>query len=231
MKAHAEVSICDRIVDSFRSRPRTQTVLRADDVLMVWINEPATETWRSVGPGVCVGTHRRSVWVNMRGSLWKCSQLQCKLATTVESRGLEIQNQLLDDMKAEVQEFPRRVHTDVEREGIPPSDADRPSAAPRVVQEEEDRTSALIPTVPPVTSPLPSLPDLDSESHRSFQRHFRARMCLFRQTFPVIWTVIAVTAPRLKIPEIRVGPCRQMSCHVKWGKMCKMCERSSLSTQ
>ena len=46
-------------------------------------------------------------------------------------------------------------------------------------------------------------------------------MCLFRQTFPVILTVIAVTAPRLKIPEIRVGPCRQMSCHVKWGKMCK----------
>ena len=33
----------------------------------------------------------------MRGSLWKCSQLQCKLATTEESRGLEIQNQLLDD--------------------------------------------------------------------------------------------------------------------------------------
>ena len=58
--------------------------------------------------------------------LWKCSQLQCKLATTEESRGLEIQNQLLDDMKAESQEFPRRrVYTDVEREGIPPSDADK----------------------------------------------------------------------------------------------------------
>ena len=70
------------------------------------------------------------MWVNMRGSLWKCSQLQCKLVTTVESRGLEIQNQLLDDTKAEFQQFPgRRVHTDVEREGIPPSDADRPPAA------------------------------------------------------------------------------------------------------
>ena len=61
------------------------------------------------------------MWVNMRGSLWKCY-----LATTEESRGLEIQNYLLDDMKAEFQEFPgRRVYTDVEREGIPPSDADR----------------------------------------------------------------------------------------------------------
>ena len=130
-------------------------------------NEPAIETWRWVGPGVCIGTHRRSVWVNMRGSFWVCSQRQCKLATTEESRGLEIQNQLLDNMKAEVQEFQgRRVYTDVEREGIPPSDADRPSAAPRVVQEEEDRTSALMPTLPPVPSPPPSLPELDSESHR-----------------------------------------------------------------
>ena len=112
--------------------------------------------------------------VNMRGSLWKCSQLQCKLVTTEESRGLEIQNQLLDDMKAEFQQFPgRRVHRDVEREGIPPSDADRPPAAPRVVQEEEDRTSALIPTLPPVTSPPPSLPELDSESHRSFREELQ----------------------------------------------------------
>ena len=106
----------------------------------------------------------------MRGSLWKCSQLQCKLATTEESRGLEIQNQLLDDMKAEFQEFPgRRVYTDVEREGIPPSDADKQPVAPRGVQEEEDRISALVLTLPQVTSPPPSLPELDSESHHSLR--------------------------------------------------------------
>ena len=135
-----------------------------------WETNPPSKRGWWVGPGVCIGTHRGSVWVNMRGSLWKCSQLQCKVATTEESRGLETQNQLLDDMKAEFQEFlGRRVYTDVEREGIPPSDADRPPAAPRVVQEEEDRTSALIPTLPLVTSPPPSLPELDSESHRSFR--------------------------------------------------------------
>ena len=98
MKAHAEVSIRDGIEDSVRARSRTQTVLRADDVIMVWKTNPPSKRGRWVGPGVCIGTHRGSVWVNMRGSLWKCSQLQCKLATTDESRGLEIQNQLLDDM-------------------------------------------------------------------------------------------------------------------------------------
>ena len=170
MKVHAEVSIRDRIEDSVRARPRTQTILRADDVIMVWKTNPPSKRGWWVGPGVCIGTHRGSVWVNKRGSLWKCTQLQCNLATTEESRGLEVQNRLLDDMGAEFQEFPRRrVYTGVERAGIPPSDAERPPAAPRAVQEEEDRTSALIPTLPPVTSPPPSLPELDSESHGSFR--------------------------------------------------------------
>ena len=170
MKAHAEVSIRDRIKDSVRARPRTQTILRADDVIMVWKTNPPSKRGRWVGPGVCIGTHRGSVWVNMRGSLWKCSQLQCKLATTEESRGLEIQNQLLDDMKAEFQEFPgRRVYTDVEREGIPPSDVDKQPVAPRGIQEEEDRNSALVPMLSQVTSPPSSLPELDSESHHSLR--------------------------------------------------------------
>ena len=41
----------------------------------------------------------------MCGSRWKCSELQCKSATTEKSRGVEIQNQLLDDMKTEFQDF------------------------------------------------------------------------------------------------------------------------------
>ena len=138
IKAHAEVSIRDRIEDSVRARPRTQTVLRADDVIMVWKTNPPSKRGRWVGPGVCIGTHRGSGWVNMRRSLWKCIQLQYKLASTEESRGLEIHNQLLDDMRAEFQEFPgRRVYTDMEREGIPPWDADRPPAAPRVFKRKK----------------------------------------------------------------------------------------------
>ena len=143
MKAHAEVSIRDRIEDSVGARPLTPTVLRADDAIMVWKTNPPSKRGRWVGPGVCIGTHRGGVWVNMRGSLLKCSQLQCKLATTEESRGLDIQNQLFDDKKAEFQEFPgRRVYTDLEREGAPPKDVDRPQAAPRAVEEEQDRASA-----------------------------------------------------------------------------------------
>ena len=229
MKVHAEVSIRDRIEDSVRARPRTQTVLRADDVIMVWKTNPPSKRGRWVGPGVCIGTHRGSVWVKMRGSLWKCSQLQCKLATTEESRGLEIQNQLLDDMKAEFQEFAgRRVYTDVEREGIPPSDADKQPVAPQGVQEEDDRISALVPMLSQVTSPPPSL---TLRVTTVFEKLYKVNTCKFLLMFLLVWTVIAVIEPRLKIPEIRVGPRRQMYYHVKWRKMCKMCERSSLSTQ
>ena len=79
--------------------------------------------------------------------------VQCKMAPTEEHRGTEIQNQLLDDMKAEFQEFSgRRVFTDVEREDAPPENVHRPTAAPRAAAEEEDRASALIPTVPLSTS-------------------------------------------------------------------------------
>ena len=113
----------------------------------------------------------------MRGSLWKCSQLQCKLATTEGSRGLEVQNQLLDDMKAEFQEFPgRRVYTDVDRkrECVRPRDVDPPSGAPRAVEEEEDRALALLPTVPLMTSPPPSIPEIDFESQPSLRGAFQS---------------------------------------------------------
>ena len=97
-----------------------------------------------------------------------------QLATTEESRHLEVQNQLLDDMKLSFQEFPgRRVYTDVEREGVPPKDVDHPSAAPRAV---EDRASALLPTVPILTSPPPSIPEINSESQNSLREALQSEI-------------------------------------------------------
>ena len=72
MKAHAEVSIRDRIEDSVRARPRTQTVLRADDVIMVgwtrsvhwnasrqWVGQPARVVVEVHPASVQIGYHRR----------------------------------------------------------------------------------------------------------------------------------------------------------------------------
>ena len=103
-------------------------------------NEPSVEAWSVGGTRLvhgdasrqCVGEHAR---VSLAASL-------CNLATTEDSRGLGIQNQLLDEMKVEFEEFPgRRVCTDVEREGAPLEYADHPPAALRAAAEEEDRAA------------------------------------------------------------------------------------------
>ena len=120
------------------------------------------------------------------GSLW---QPVCNLATTEAPRGPGIQNQLLDEMKVELEEFPgRRVCTDVEREGAPLEYADHPPAALRAAAEEEDRASALIPTVPQSALLPPSLPEVDFESQRSFQEPLP----------PVIQAVTAATSQGLR---------------------------------
>ena len=106
-----------------------------------------------------------------------------------------MQNQLLDDMKAEFQEFPRRrVYIDVEREGVPPKDVDRPSAAPRAVEEDEDRTSALLPNVPLLTSPRHRFLKLTVRVNTVFEKHFKVRLHhhLFPTAFPVLSTRIVL---------------------------------------
>eukprot|EP00959_Pyramimonas_sp_CCMP1952_P455382 9471461-Pyramimonas_sp.AAC.1 len=155
MKAHAEVSIRGRIEEAVRARPRVHTPFRADDVVMVWKTHPPSRRGRWVGPGVCIGSHRGSLWINMRGALWKCSRIQCKLATTEESRGLEIQKMLLDDMRADLQEFPgRRTCVDVEREGDPPPDANVPAPAADLPGDDDDEN--MSPQEPPPPAPPPA---------------------------------------------------------------------------
>ena len=97
MKAHAEVSIRDRIEDSVRVRPRTQTVLRADDVIMIWKTNPPSKRCRWVGPGVCIGTHRGSVWGGCGSAAsFSANWLPPKSPEVSRSR-----TNCLDDMKAE----------------------------------------------------------------------------------------------------------------------------------
>ena len=166
MKAHAEVSVRDCIEDSVRARTWTQTILilRADDVIMVWKTNPPSKRGWWVGPGVCIGTHRGSVWVNMRVEVQPVS---VQIGHHRRVPRSEIQNQLFDDMKAEFQEFPgRRENTMWSATVFPPADAERLPAASRRRGRQD---LALIPTLPPVTSPPPSLPEIDSESQRSFR--------------------------------------------------------------
>eukprot|EP00969_Alexandrium_andersonii_P142059 6280247-Alexandrium_andersonii.AAC.1 len=67
-QAHAIVAIRDRVDESVRARSRTTVELRMDDPVMVWKTTPPSKRGKWVGPGVCVGRHHGSRWVNMRGA-------------------------------------------------------------------------------------------------------------------------------------------------------------------
>ena len=57
MRAHAEVSISDRTEDVFCARPWTQTVLWADEVIMVWKTNPPWKRVHGDASMHCVGEH------------------------------------------------------------------------------------------------------------------------------------------------------------------------------
>ena len=102
----------------------------------------------------------------MKGSLWKCSHLQCKLATSEEHRGLEIQNMLLNDMRQELlQPGLRRNYVDVEREGAPASTGLSTGGASEhtpendvIVEQSPPEPAAPSEPAPPDPPPPPSAP-------------------------------------------------------------------------
>ena len=86
MQVFSEVSIRDRIVEAVGARYRTKTDFRPDDVVNVWRSSTLAEKGKCIDPRVCIGTNKGSLWLNMKGCLWKCNQSQCRLATSEEAR-------------------------------------------------------------------------------------------------------------------------------------------------
>lgn len=102
-KTHASVSIRDRFDEAVQARwRRPLEPFKPDDVIMVWRLPVPSKGGKWVGPGVVIQNHHGTVWTSMRGSLWKCTAIQCKLAADDEARGLEIQNALLLDLRADL---------------------------------------------------------------------------------------------------------------------------------
>ena len=122
---------------------------------MVWrIPNPSKGgTW--VGPGVVIQNHHGTVWTPMRESLWKCTSIQCQLAEDDEACGLEIQNVLLHDLRADLQDNRgRKSYTDVSREESP--------IAPAAEQDPPAQQPA--PEVEVVGRDLPPIPEEEEEA-------------------------------------------------------------------
>jgi hypothetical protein len=101
----------------------------------------------------------------MRGSLWRVSNEQLRPATADESRGVEIVNRFLSDMKTDLQSphGPKR-YLDVTREGpprLPQEEPENPAVAIEDNSDEDDETRTPMSTV----SRLSRYEEAPSETH------------------------------------------------------------------
>ena len=134
-----------RMQRSLRARHRVPVASFTEgNLVFVW-RQPRVGPGKYIGPGIIILPTSGGAWVNMRGALWKCSDVQVKNAASEELRGLEFSNLLLNGMREELRSGQgRRGFIDVEREGPPPPDAAAPSAAPEREEErpQEEPTSS-----------------------------------------------------------------------------------------
>lgn len=183
-KAHASVSIRDRFDGAVQARWwRPAEASKADDVIMVWRVPVPSKGGKRVGPGAVIINHHGTVWTSMRGSLWKCTAMQCKLAADDEARGLEIQNARLADLRADLQDGQgRKSYVDVTNEKppepeyeaqAPAQEAEEPEAPavpPGPAQDEElklERELAPLPEGQPLPQSTASIAPVEPASKRS----------------------------------------------------------------
>ena len=108
-----------RPLKSFRGRHRVPQTFQEGDTIFVW-RQPKLGPGKWTGPGVVVLPTSGGAWVNMRGSLWRCSNEQLRNATSEECRGAELVNQYLGSMKTDLMKNRgARRYVDVRREGAP----------------------------------------------------------------------------------------------------------------
>ena len=115
----------------------------------------------------------------MRGSLWKCTAIHCKLAADDEARGLEVQNALLADLRTElIDGRGRKSYVDVTREKTPPSEA---SGSGQVSPPEAAQapTASEAPTPEPEVEVERDLPSIAEEEPFLPDEDERLRTCSY----------------------------------------------------
>ena len=130
-----------RLQRSFRGRHRNPQHFHDGQLVFVW-RQPNVGAGRYHGPGVVIIATTGGAWVNMRGSLWRVANEQLRPATADESKGAEIVNRFLSNLKIDLQSphGPKK-YLDVTREGAPrfPRDGD-PNPDKEESSDDDDET-------------------------------------------------------------------------------------------
>lgn len=132
---------------ALRTTTRTTDMkkLEPGDVVYVWRNVPDYHGWTGPGVVVAVSENGRSLWVSMRGYLIKASREQTRAATSEESLGAELVQELSKAMLQDLESGNVSHFRDIEGEGGPddgtaaqPLEGEPPPPLPEVPAEDED---------------------------------------------------------------------------------------------
>ncbi len=137
------------------------------EIVYVWRKAPLGPGWWQ-GPGIVVLVRGNTVWLTIRGGLWKCSKNQLRRATNEESLGVEVINKYLPDLHREIAGDGRgqRKFVDITGEEEPPEEefvddvdvAEDAPGSPEEAPQVETPSTAIPDNTPPsgMTSVIPS---------------------------------------------------------------------------
>jgi len=128
-RAWAALDSRRRLKRSLKSRHRIANNFTEGQLVFVW-RQPRVGPGAWKGPGLCMMPTAGGCWVNMRGSLWRCANEQCRPATNDENLGAELVNRFLGDLRWDFQrnKGPKKF-VDVRSEGIPHFPGERDAEA------------------------------------------------------------------------------------------------------
>ena len=119
-----------------RVRHRLQVQYSEGDLVYVWRDSRIGKGWWR-GPGIVMLAKGNTVWVHIRGALWKCARSQLRQATSEENLGAELVNRYAVSLREAYSNRGRRGYVDVEREGPPPENAGEDEPPPLGEPEDE----------------------------------------------------------------------------------------------
>ena len=144
----------DAIKRSLKTTTRTADMkpLNIGDVVYVWRKTNDFTGWSGPGVLVALSSNGRSAWVSLRGYLVKASREQVRSATSEESLGAELVQELSKAMLEEIESGSLRNFRDIEGEGGPEQLSLQP-------QSEE-----MTPQLPPPVLPQDLPPEAEPET-------------------------------------------------------------------
>ena len=131
-KAFAEFDSKERVKRMMNAGWRHRSEFKGGDLVYVWrrSRQSSVAVGRWHGPGVCLLCRGTTVWVSVRGRLWKCAKEQVRKATKEEEDAFHLLPGELEELRSAIGNKEHQLtQVDVSGEGGPPEEDDEAPVA------------------------------------------------------------------------------------------------------